>query len=74
MKIGKLPGASIVLLVLTLTSFIMRKFYPGEYALDSQFIEGAFFGVSLMMLLYFFNIRYTAWVNIRKEITKDNQI
>jgi len=72
MKIGQVPISSIVLLVLALTSYIMRHFYPAEYAIDSQFIEGAFFGVALIMLLHFFNIRYTAWVNIKKYISNDN--
>lgn len=43
MKIGKFPVASIILLVLALTSFVMKRFYPGEYAIDSQFMDGAFF-------------------------------
>jgi len=67
MKIGKFPIASIILLVLALTSFIMKRFYPGEYAIDSQFMEGAFFGAGLVLILYYVNIYYTAWVNNKSE-------
>jgi uncharacterized membrane protein len=67
MKIGKFPIASIILLVLALISFVMKRFYPGEYAMESQFIDGAFFGAGLVLILYYVNIYYTAWVNNKSE-------
>lgn len=67
MKIGKFPVASIILLVLALTSFVMKRFYPGEYAIDSQFMDGAFFGAGLVLILYYVNIYYTAWSNNKSE-------
>jgi hypothetical protein len=59
MKIGKLPVAPIILIVLALTSLILQHIYPGEYGFDSPFIEGAFLGAMLVYLLYFIGL----WVN-----------
>jgi len=67
MKIGKLPIASIILLVLAFISFVMKRFYPGEYTVDSQFMDGAFFGTGLVLILHYVNIYYTAWVNNKVE-------
>jgi len=73
MKVGKIPVASIVVLVIALTSFIMQHIYPGQYNFDSPFFEGAFFGAALVYVLYYLNIWITAYTNSRKE-TKDNPV
>jgi uncharacterized membrane protein len=67
MKIGKFPIASVILLVLALISFVMKSFYPGEYAIDSQFMDGAFFGAGLVLILNYVNIYYTVWMNNKSE-------
>jgi hypothetical protein len=48
MKVGKIPVAVIVLLVICLTCFILQRIYPGQYKFDSPFFEGAFFGAALV--------------------------
>jgi len=68
MKVGKIPVASIIVLVLALTSFILQRIYPGQYYFDSPFFEGAFFGAALVYLLYYMNIWITAYTNNKKEI------
>lgn len=67
MKIGKIPAAPIILIVLALTSFILQHVYPGEYGFDSPFISGAFFGAILVYLLYYIGIWSTAAVNNKNE-------
>jgi hypothetical protein len=59
MKVGKVPVATIVLLVLVLTSLLLNHFYSGEYGFDSPFIQGGFFGAILVYLLYYINIWVT---------------
>jgi hypothetical protein len=71
MKVGKIPVASIVLLVFALLSVAMKNFYPGEYNANSQFMSGAFFGATVVYILYYVNIYYSAWANNKKE-TKSN--
>jgi len=68
MKVGKIPVASIVLLVICLTCFILQRIYPGQYKFDSPFFGGAFFGAALVYLLYYMNIWITAYTNNKKEI------
>lgn len=67
MKIGRIPIAPIIVIVLTLTSLILNHIYPGQYKWDSLFIEGAFFGALLVYLLYYINIWVTAYANNKKE-------
>ena len=71
MKVGKIPVASIVLLVICLTCFILQRIYPGQYKFDSPFIEGAFFGAGVVYLLYYINIWITAYTNNKKEVKQD---
>jgi len=71
MKVGKIPVASIILLVLALSSFILQRVYPGQYNINSPFFEGAFFGAALVYLLYYLNIWITAYTNNRKEAEND---
>ena len=74
MKVGKLPVASIILIVLALTSFILQRIYPGEYKFDSPFIRGAFFGAILVYFLYYVNIWVTAYSNNKKEAEQDSAV
>lgn len=67
MKIGKVPVASIVLLVLVATSLILNHIYPHQYGFDSPFMQGAAFAVIVFYILYYLNIFITAWSNNRKE-------
>jgi uncharacterized membrane protein len=71
MKVGKIPVAPIIIIVLVLVSLILNHFYPGQYGFDSQFISGAFFGAVLVYLLYFINIWVGAYANNHND-TKDN--
>lgn len=74
MKVGKLPVAPIILIVLGLTSFILQRVYPGEYKFDSPFISGAFFGAILVYFLYYLNIWVTASANNKKEAEEDSVV
>ncbi|WP_158996172.1 hypothetical protein [Mucilaginibacter sp. L196] len=67
MKVGKIPVASIVLIVIALVRITMNRFYPGQYTSESPFVTGMFFGAALIYLLYYVNIYYTAWVNSKSE-------
>jgi hypothetical protein len=71
MKVGKIPVASIVLLIIAVICFIMQRIYPGQYKFDSPFFEGAFFGAGLVYILYYLNTWITAYTNSRKE-AEDN--
>lgn len=66
MKVGKIPVASIILLVLVLTSLVLNHIYPNQYAFDSPFMQGAFFGALLVYLLYYVNIWVGVYTNNRK--------
>jgi hypothetical protein len=74
MKVGKLPVAPIILIVLALTSFILQRVYPGEYKFDSPFISGAFFGAILVYFLYYVNVWFTAAANNKKEAKEDSAV
>ena len=67
MKVGKLPVASIILVVITLTSLLLKYFYPAQVAVNSAFINGAFAGSLFVLGLHYANIYYIAWSNNRKE-------
>ena len=72
MKVGKLPVASIILVVVTLTSLFLKFFYPAQAVVNAAFINGAYAGSLFVLGLYYANIYYTAWINNRKE-AKANQ-
>ena len=74
MKVGKIPVAPIILIVLTLTSLILQRIYPGQYKFDSPFISGAFFGAILVYVLYYVNIWVTASANNKKEAEQDSTV
>ena len=74
MKVGKIPVAPIILIVLGLTSFILQRVYPGEYKFDSPFISGAFFGAILVYFLYYLNIWVTTSANNEKEAEEDSVV
>jgi len=67
MKVGKVPVASLIVVILVLASLILNHFYPGQYGFESQFIRGAFLGAILVYLLYYVNIWVSAYTNNRKE-------
>jgi len=67
MKVGKIPVAPIILIVLALTSFLLNRLYPGQYGFDSPFISGAFMGAILVYLLYYINIWVTVFQNQKEE-------
>lgn len=74
MKVGKVPVASIVLLIIAIISYVMRHFYPATYSTNSSFIDGAFFGAALVYLLYYINVYYTAWNNNRKAAKNNSAL
>ena len=74
MKVGKLPVAPIIMIVLALTSFILQRIYPGHYGFNSPFISGAFFGAILVYFLYYVNIWVTAYTNNKKEAEQDSAV
>lgn len=73
MKVGKIPVAAIILIVIALVRIIMNRFSAGQDTSESSLITGMFFGAALVYLLYYINIYYTAWMNNRstkKDFTK----
>jgi hypothetical protein len=71
MKVGKIPVASIILLLFMVLGFVMKRVANGQYALDPHFINGAICGAAVVWGLYYVNIFYKAWANNKKE-TKNN--
>jgi hypothetical protein len=69
MKIGRVPLVSIVLLVISSISFIIKQFYPSAYLSLNPYFDGALIGAMLVFGLYYANIYISAWLNIRKEST-----
>jgi 1-acyl-sn-glycerol-3-phosphate acyltransferase len=67
MKVGKVPVAAIIVIVIVLTSLVLNKIYPSQYGFESPFVRGAFFGAILVYFLYYLNIWVSASANIRKE-------
>jgi len=67
MKVGKIPVASLVLIIFFSLSALLKYFYPDKYLANTQFIDGAFFGAGVVYLLYYINIYYTAWSKNKKE-------
>jgi len=72
MKIGKIPVASIMLIIIALVRITMNRFYPGQYTSDSPFVIGMFFGGLLIFLLYYINILYIALIKIK--LRKDAEL
>jgi hypothetical protein len=72
MKIGKIPVASIMLIVIALVRITMNRFYPGQYTSESPFVTGMFFGGLLIFLLYYVNIFYIALMKIKSR--KDDEL
>jgi len=67
MKIGRIPLASIVLLVISLISFISKYFFSTAYLSLRPYFDGALVGAMLVFGLYYANVFITAWINNRKE-------
>ncbi len=67
MKIGRIPLASIVLLVISLISFISKYFFSITYLSLRPYFDGALVGAMLVYGLYYAKIFITAWINNRKE-------
>lgn len=67
MKIGRIPLASVVLLVISLISFISKYFFASAYLSMKPYFDGALVGAMLVFGLYYVNIYVGAWLNNRKE-------
>lgn len=67
MKIGRIPLASIVLLVISLISFASKYFFPSAYVSLRPYFDGALVGAMLVFGLYYANVFISAWINNRKE-------
>lgn len=68
MKIGRIPLASIVLLVISLVSFASKYFFSSAYLSLRPYFDGALIGAMLVFGLYYANVFITAWINNRKEV------
>jgi len=67
MKVGRIPVASIVLLVISVISFITKRFFPSSYLMLHPYFDGALIGAMLVVVLYYANIHVSAWINNRKQ-------
>jgi hypothetical protein len=65
MKVGKIPVASIVLLVYFAAKIIAS--FSVNKALIRPWIDGAFIGALFVFGLYYLNIYLTAWLRNRKD-------
>jgi tryptophan-rich sensory protein len=67
MKIGRIPLASIVLLVISLIIFVSKYYFTSAYQSLKPYFDWALVGAMLVFGLYYANIFITAWMNNRKE-------
>jgi hypothetical protein len=67
MKIGKIPVASLVLLVYVLIKQIIKYFFPDVRAVSGPYVDGGLIGALFVFGLYYANIYLTAWQRSRKE-------
>jgi len=67
MKVGRIPLASIALLIISLISFTSKYFFPSAHLSLKPYFDGALVGAMLVLGLYYANIYVTAWMNNRKE-------
>jgi hypothetical protein len=74
MKVGKVPVASLVLIIFFSVSALIKYFYPAQYLANTQFIDGAFFGAAVVYALYYINIFYTAWMKNRREAENNSTL
>ncbi|HEY8929431.1 MAG TPA: hypothetical protein VIM55_09590 [Mucilaginibacter sp.] len=71
MKIGRIPVASIVLLVFSLISLMVNLFMPASRSAVVPYLDGGLVGAMLVIGLYYANIYVGAWRNNRREsVTK----
>lgn len=71
MKIGRIPIASIALLLVVLIRFIVKHFFSPYFFSVSPYLDCALMGILLVYLIYYANIYITAWVrNKREQLTK----
>ncbi len=73
MKVGKIPVASIVLIVYSLFNFVSKHYFAASYHAISPYIDGGMVGAMLVFGLYYTNIYITAWINNRREIASSKQ-
>ncbi len=71
MKVGKIPVASIILLIFFGATLIIKFFHPTKIATATPYLDGGMIGALLVYLLYYLNIFITASANNRKE-AEDN--
>ncbi|ASU34621.1 hypothetical protein [Mucilaginibacter xinganensis] len=67
MKIGRIPLASVVLLVISVINFVSKYFFSSAYLSLKPYFDGALVGAMLVFGLYYANIYVSAWLNNRKE-------
>jgi hypothetical protein len=73
MKIGKIPIASIILIVYSLFNFVSKHYFPTSYNAISPYIDGGMVGAMLVFGLYYADIYITAWMNNRRETISSKQ-
>ncbi len=66
MKIGRLPIASIALVIIAAARFLTRIFFP-HFSNVSSFFDGILTGVLITYLVYYASIYITAWIRNRRE-------
>jgi len=69
MKLGKVPMASVILLIFSTISLTARYFYPLSYHSLSPYFDGGMIGALLVYGLYYANIYVGAWLKNRKVST-----
>ncbi|MCR8556808.1 hypothetical protein KXD93_04115 [Mucilaginibacter sp. BJC16-A38] len=67
MKVGRIPVASIILLVFFLATIIAKLFYPQSYHALLPYLDGGMIGALFVLGLYYVNIYLSAWMKNRKE-------
>jgi hypothetical protein len=73
MKIGRIPIASIALLLVVLIRFIVKHFFSPYFFSVSPYLDGALMGILLVYLIYYANIYITAWVRNRREVMSERK-
>ncbi len=71
MKVGKIPVASIILLVFSLSGYLAKRFYPTKFPILSPWLDAAIMAALVVYLLYYVNIWIKAWIrNKTEELSK----
>ncbi len=71
MKVGKIPVASIILLIFSVLVFLTKRLYPAKFPILSPWLDAALMAALVVYLLYHVNTWIKAWIrNKREEVSK----